>query len=162
MRHASFVLSLRGVGCHWSLQTSILKAAASKRVLGSDTGRLASQGAEDFRQAKRQKTGDARPKEPPGKQKRGIAFGTGALEDTDTFGYMDDYTSNDRHNLAAFSYEVASDEEDTDQPGRCGSAVYPYCFVVNCEAVPFTLPSFKTLHLVLLMQASRKQGIVRR
>ena len=31
---------------------------------------------------------------------------------------MDDYTSNDRHNLAAFSFEVASDEEDNDAPGR--------------------------------------------
>ncbi len=80
------------------------------------------QGAEDFRQAKRQKTEDTKPKEAPGKNRRGIAFGTGALEDTDTFGYMDDYTSNDRHNLASFSYEVASDEEDTDLPGRYGSA----------------------------------------
>ena len=43
-----------------------------------------------------------------------MAFGTGALEDTDTFGYMEDYTSNDKHNLAAFSYEVASDEDDND------------------------------------------------
>ena len=57
-----------------------------------------------------------------GKKKRGIAFGTGALEDTDTFGYMDDYTSNDRHNLAAFSYEVDLDEEDADMPGRYGKA----------------------------------------
>jgi len=56
-------------------------------------------------------------------KKRGIAFGTGALEDTDTFGYMDDYTSNDRHNLAAFSYEVDLDEDDADIPGRCGKAL---------------------------------------
>ena len=84
---------------------------------------MALQGAEDFRQAKRQKTGAARPEEAAGKKKRGIAFGTGALEDTDTFGYMDDYTSNDRHNLSSFSFEVASDEEDTDLPGRCDPAV---------------------------------------
>ena len=40
------------------------------------------------------------------------------LEETDTFGYMDDYTSKDKHNLAAFSFEAASDEEDDDAPRR--------------------------------------------
>ena len=77
-------------------------------------GLRCSQGAEDFRQAKRQKTGSSQAEDGAGKKRRGIAFGTGALEDTDTFGYMDDYTSNDRHNLAAFSYEVAPDEDDHD------------------------------------------------
>lgn len=78
------------------------------------------QGAEDFRQAKRQNTDGSKPEDAPSKKKRGIAFGTGALEDTDTFGYMEDYTSSDRHNLAAFSYEIASDEDDHEVTGRYG------------------------------------------
>lgn len=93
------------------------------------------QGAEDFRQAKRQKTGTTRTEEPPGTKKRGLAFGTGALEDTDTFGYMDDYISNDRHSLAAFSYEVASDDEGTDLPGRYGLLISTCLAMMDTEAV---------------------------
>ncbi len=116
------------------------------------------QGAEDFRQAKRQKTGTTKPEEAPGKKKRGIAFGTGALEDTDTFGYMDDYTSNDRHNLASFSYEVASDEEDTDLPGRYGSAVCTYDAATGqCLEVLVVLPlHMMPTHLVLACSAVDK------
>ena len=102
------------------------------------------QGAEDFRQAKRQKTGETRTEEPSGKKKRGIAFGSGALEDTDTFGYMDDYTSNDRHNLAAFSYEVASDDEDTGGlPGRCGLLVSTCLAVMDTAAMLCMLRSLQ-------------------
>jgi len=51
------------------------------------------QGAEGFRHAKRQSAGNARMDDLPGGGIRGIASGTKALEDTDSFGCMDDYTS---------------------------------------------------------------------
>lgn len=52
------------------------------------------------------------------KRPRKIAFGAGALEETDTFGYMEDYVTEDGHNLEAFAYEIASDEEHDAMPPR--------------------------------------------
>lgn len=55
------------------------------------------QGAEGFRHAKRQSAGNAKNGRPPRRGNRGIAFGTKALEDTDSFGCMHDYMSEPYH-----------------------------------------------------------------
>lgn len=53
------------------------------------------------------------------KRARGVAFGTGALEETDTFGYMEDYvTAEGGACKEGFNFEIASDDEDGDAPGR--------------------------------------------
>lgn len=77
------------------------------------------QGAEDFRNVKRQRAGGrdkVAEQAAARKRARGIAFGTGAAEETDTYGYMEDYVTADDSRDAGgnFSFEIASDEEDTD------------------------------------------------
>jgi hypothetical protein len=74
------------------------------------------QGAEEFRSAKRQRAEDV---QKPGqsqatKRPRKIAFGAGALEETDTFGYMDDYVAEDGDQRDTYAYEIASDEDEPD------------------------------------------------
>ena len=92
---------------------------------------MPNQGAEEFRAVKRAREeggstgtgrGAAQGEEGSSKRRRGVAFGTGALEETDTFGDMEDYvTAEDgsRRN-EEFAYEVASDDEDV--PAGCAAA----------------------------------------
>ena len=80
------------------------------------------QGAEEFRSAKRQRPGevDREAGQAEGKKRqRGIAFGSGTGEETDTFGYMDDYVTHDGPPRGGdFNFEIASDEEDNDPLSR--------------------------------------------
>ncbi len=98
------------------------------------------QGAEEFRGAKRQRPeGDQKAGQADGtKKRRGVAFGTGAAEETDTYGYMEDYVSHDGQPRGAdFNFEIASDEEDTDLPlaRSTTQATMPNYFVhANCDA----------------------------
>lgn len=78
------------------------------------------QGAEEFRGAKRQRPEgkDQKAGQADGrKRQRGVAFGTGAAEETDTYGYMEDYVTHDGQSRGGdFNFEIASDEEDPDLP----------------------------------------------
>ena len=93
------------------------------------------QGAEEFRGAKRQRPeGDQEAGQADGRKKqRGVAFGTGAAEETDTYGYMEDYVTHDgQSRVGNFNFEIASDEEDSDLPLARSAiqATVPHCFCV--------------------------------
>ena len=68
------------------------------------------QGAEDFRSAKRQRD-DKPSKQPVGKRSRGVAFGSGVMDEDDVYGMTDDYVM-DHDSRQGYNYDLQSDEED--------------------------------------------------
>lgn len=94
-------------------QGALLSTCTANTSIGN------AQGAEEFRGAKRQRPeGDQKAGQVDGRKKqRGVAFGTGAAEETDTYGYMEDYVTHDGQSRGGdFNFEIASDEEDSDLP----------------------------------------------
>lgn len=94
--------------------------------LAAQSAHAGSQGAEEFRAVKRARedagstAGRAAEQEAAKKRRGGVAFGTGALEETDTFGYVEDYVTmgeDGRQRNEVFAFEVASDDEDA--PAGC-------------------------------------------
>ena len=82
------------------------------------TRAVSSQGAAEFAKAKRDRESSRADVEGlrPAKRPRSVAFGTGALDEDDSYGITDDYVSNvERPSIASgLHFEVAgSDDEDS-------------------------------------------------
>ena len=74
-----------------------------------------SQGAEDFRTAKRQR--DEKPSTArPAKQGRGVAFGSGVMDEDDVYGMTDDYVT---HAGAKENYDFDLHSDEEGGPSRC-------------------------------------------
>jgi len=69
------------------------------------------QGADDFRSAKRQREGGEAGKQPGGKRGRGVAFGTGIMDEDDVYGLTDDYVV-EAEARDAYHFDLPSDNED--------------------------------------------------
>ena len=67
------------------------------------------QGAEDFRAAKRRR--EEKPGSQRSRQGPGVAFGTGVLDEDDVYGMTDDYVV-EPDNKQGYSFDLQSDEED--------------------------------------------------
>lgn len=68
------------------------------------------QGAEDFRSAKRKQ--ESKPnKTPASKRTRGVAFGTGIMDEDDVFGMTDDYVV-EPDARQSYDFDLQSEEED--------------------------------------------------
>mmetsp|Transcript_8580 Transcript_8580/g.24654 ORF Transcript_8580/g.24654 Transcript_8580/m.24654 type:complete len:930 (-) Transcript_8580:62-2851(-) len=72
--------------------------------------------AEEFRKLKhgREGPGDAA----PGKRRRGVAFGTGVLEEFDTYGEEEDYVTEVDGRVGAYQEIVSEEDEELMLPGR--------------------------------------------
>lgn len=132
----------------WYVVTGLYQTAQSLPVLASVTVTVehancstchvasATQGAAEFREArKRAREGDSSQQQGPRRKQRGVAFGTGALDEDDTMGMMADYVdySDDIRRAGGrskgeFHFEVASEgEEEEDMPAiqpGCGPALW--------------------------------------
>ena len=72
------------------------------------------QDAEVFRRAKSGQQGQAKPPAPGTKRTRGVAFGSGAADEDDSYGMMEDYVADDGDRRKGLLFEIAegSDKED--------------------------------------------------
>jgi hypothetical protein len=75
------------------------------------------QNAEEFRGAKRERDsskGDNSEGLRTAKRARGVAFGSGVLDEDDVYGIEDDYVTADGSHREDVNFEIASDEEPDD------------------------------------------------
>ena len=88
------------------------------------------QDAEDFRAAKSAKASvPGKPhfsgQMPGNKRAHGVAFGSGVLDEDDTYGMMDDYVTT-ADNRSEFAFEEAAEDEHVGSGLRCaGLCVWP-------------------------------------
>lgn len=82
------------------------------------------------------------------KRSRGVAFGSGAADEDDTYGMMEDYVSAEADPRKGMLFEIAGDSDEDDLPyvmGRCA-----FC-VMNCLVK--SAPNYIYM-LIALLQAS--------
>ena len=106
---------------------------------------LMQQGAEEFRAAKRGRDAPPENKTRPGsKRTRGIAFGTGVLDEDDAYGMTQDYVM-EAEPKAAFNFEIASDEEDAPRHGPpCLLTCYIYHLPISEEGECHTYLTYQS------------------
>lgn len=80
------------------------------------------QDAEVFRSAKGSSVAQSQPTASGVKRTRGVAFGSGAADEDDTYGMMEDYISSEADPRKGMLFEIAGDSDEEDLPyvmGRC-------------------------------------------
>ena len=86
-----------------------LQQRNTRRAGGSRSRPALLQGAEDFRAAKRGRD-QPDPRVPAAKRTRGVAFGTGVMDEDDVYGLTDDYVV-DPESKDTLDFELHSDED---------------------------------------------------
>ena len=67
------------------------------------------------------------------KRTRGVAFGTGAADEDDSYGMMEDYVSTEADPRKGMLFEIAGDSDEEDLPYVMGRYILPHaCKLVAC------------------------------
>lgn len=94
------------------------------------------QDAEVFRTVKSSSAPDNRATAAGVKRTRGVAFGTGAADEDDSYGMMEDYVSTEADPRKGMLFEIAGDSDEEDLPYVMGRYILPHACKVSRMHLP--------------------------